>query len=203
MSRGDVLGAVFAVAALCATAGCRADARGPADAGPAQPVTVKLGGRISDVRGDEGWPGAGTPKPLSAHAIERPLDLTVALPSGRTWRAPALRVTSSLDDALATIDDIEVRLADGPSCDEATDRAARALADLGVPERYRAKRPRPGFHDAYPLEGCVAATVNMIDRDGRRCSLYLNVARWQPSIWRIHGDWPASCSAADAGAPPR
>lgn len=194
---------VFALAVGCALAGagCQAAARGAVDAGPPQPqpVTVKLGGRIADLGGDDTWPRRGTPRPLSMHAIEKPLDLTVQLPGGRAWRTPALRVTSSLDDALVTIDDVAVRLADGPSCDETTDRAVRALTDLGVPESYRAKRPRAGFHDAYPVEGCVAVTVNMLKRDGGRCSLYVTVGSWQPSIWGIHRDWPGTCAPADGG----
>jgi hypothetical protein len=149
------------------------------------------------------------------HELKGPLELTVAFPSGRTWRTAARKADAKTDDhhwpklddppetRTPNLESITVPIGEFSSWDLALDASLRLAEQLGVEQRFRDEteqriRKKPVQFPNYPLEGCLTLTTVLL----KKGSVWLLEAQLfvQPrGMHRIEG-WPDTCRA-DAGAP--
>lgn len=161
-------------------------------------VTAELGKPTLEMRGDEG-PVKGT------RSYDGAAEVTVRLPSGRSWVAKPLHSVMYTANELSTLEQVDVvyEVPLAKTWAEAVERAIGIATELNVEPRHRdawkeklLKKPLTGAANrvfpAFPLEGCYALTVTlMVKNDGWLVSA--SVGAVQPAFWRLHDGWPDTC----------
>lgn len=170
-----------------------------ADAAP-QLIEVTLGAPISAMKGDV-WPNGGSShQPLSMHAVEGPVYVTVHFPSGRVYAGAADDVTFTLDEAKGTIKSVAYSTRKRHTWAEAKAESFRMAKELGVPdallreERWGPERSGT-WYPSYPVEGCIVATTGLYEVRKKQWSMALDIGITTPSVWSVFEDWPKTCGA--------
>jgi hypothetical protein len=175
---------------------CRASAPAAAIDAGVRKVTVKLGGPLAEISGDA-WPRSDRGVASEMHELKGPLELTVLLPSGRSYTTPALSAIGTTDETKTQLRHVELRLNRTATWAEMVASMDAPLAGVGVPDSFRQRgldelREGRVEHPHFPAEGCASATATTVERFPGY-ELYLDLGVW-PDQWHIHDDWPDTCS---------